>query len=117
MVSLGIVIYSVAVEPGLGSFQYARDFMRAIAKMTDGQFLPLTSAQLLPKVIIGGAAEELSLKKIEAEVEKEIEQLKKTEPSLSEEQMVMKATEKLQQQGITTGQLAGAFSVFHFCRP
>jgi hypothetical protein len=106
MASLGIVIYSVAVEPGLGSFKYARDFMRALAKCTDGQFLPLTNAKLLPKVIAGGAAEELSLNKVAEEVEKEIEKLKTTAPSMSEEEMLRHATESLQKKGITTNQLA-----------
>lgn len=106
MASLGIVIYSVAVEPGLGSYKYARDFMRAIAKLTDGQFLPLTNAKLLPKVIAGGAAEELSLNKVAEEVEKEIEQLKAKAPALSEEELLRQATECLQKKGITTNQLA-----------
>lgn len=106
MASLSIVIYSVAVEPGLGGFKTGRDFMRAIAKMTDGQFLPLTNAKLLPKVIAGGAAEELSLNKVAEEVEKEIEVLKAANPALEEEELIAQATTSLQKKGITTKQLA-----------
>lgn len=106
MATLGIVIYTVAVEPGIGSYSYARDFMRAISKLTDGQFLPLTNAKLLPKVIAGGAAEELSLNKVADEIEKEIDSLRSLNPSMSEEAVLKTATETLQKKGVKAGRLA-----------
>jgi len=54
MAEKGIVIYAVGVEPNIGNYKHGRDFMQACAKMTDGQFLPLTSANLLATVRDGG---------------------------------------------------------------
>lgn len=105
MADLGIVIYSVAVEPNLGGYKFARDFMRAIAKLTGGQFLPLTNAKLLPRVIAGGAAEELALNRITDEIEKEIVEMKKSKPTMSEAEVVTHVTETLQKKGVTTGRV------------
>lgn len=67
----GIVLYCVGCEPTLSMYPVAVDFFRAIAKITMGQFLPLTSADLLPPVIIGGAQEQLSLERLMADMERE----------------------------------------------
>ncbi|KAJ3120281.1 hypothetical protein HK098_004715, partial [Nowakowskiella sp. JEL0407] len=59
----GITIFSVACEPALSGYRYAVDFFTAIAKMTGGMMLPLTSATMLPDVVIGGAREQLDLER------------------------------------------------------
>ncbi|KAJ3130464.1 hypothetical protein HK098_000029 [Nowakowskiella sp. JEL0407] len=59
----GITIFSVACEPALSGYRYAVDFFTAIAKMTGGMMLPLTSATLLPEVVIGGAREQIDLER------------------------------------------------------
>lgn len=43
--------------------------------MTGGQYVPLRNANLLAKVIIGSAAEEISLEKLLAEAEKEVKEM------------------------------------------
>lgn len=40
--------------------------------MIGGQYVPLTNAELLSRVIIGGAQEEISLSRLTREVEEEI---------------------------------------------
>jgi len=72
-----ISVYSVLCEPALGSYQFARDFFMTVARVTGGQFLPLTSAKLLPEVIIASALEELSLQQIQKVFEQEAEELTK----------------------------------------
>jgi Mg-chelatase subunit ChlD len=65
----GITIYMVGCEPSITPY---KDFFTAIAYLTGGQYVPLTSAQLLTQVIIGGAQEELSLQQFMAQVEAEV---------------------------------------------
>jgi hypothetical protein len=64
-----IAVYCVLCEPEINNYQYARDFFIAVAKITGGEYLPLTSAHLLPKVVIGGAAELISLQRLQNDVE------------------------------------------------
>ena len=35
------MIYSVSCEPAIGSFKYARDFLKAVADITEGQCISL----------------------------------------------------------------------------
>jgi hypothetical protein len=35
------VIYSVSCEPAIGSFKYARDFLKAVADISEGQCISL----------------------------------------------------------------------------
>jgi len=87
MAEKGIVLYVVACEPSLSGYKYAHDFMAGLAKITEGRYLPLTSAHLLPQVIIGGAKEEISLQKLEEDALKEMEKLKKENPNAKEEDL------------------------------
>eukprot|EP01060_Flectonema_neradi_P005230 TRINITY_DN1346_c0_g3_i1.p1 TRINITY_DN1346_c0_g3~~TRINITY_DN1346_c0_g3_i1.p1 ORF type:complete len:578 (+),score=94.24 TRINITY_DN1346_c0_g3_i1:47-1735(+) len=61
MAACGITFHVVAVEPFLSNFRGAHDLMQGLAEITDGRFLPLTSADLLPDIITSAAQEELSL--------------------------------------------------------
>jgi len=105
MAERGIIIYAVAVEPNLSNFKYARDFMRSIAKITTGQFLPLTNAKLLPKAIVGGAIEELSLNSVMEEVVSEVQQLKIEHAEMTEKEVVAKISERLKEKKIVTNQM------------
>eukprot|EP01084_Bolivina_argentea_P003116 5818_1 len=67
----GIVLFVVACEPGLSTFERAHDLMAGLAKITEGSFLPLTSAKLLPDIIVGGAKQEISLQKLTKQVQEE----------------------------------------------
>jgi len=109
MAEQDIAIYSVLCEPGINSFQFARDFFIAVSKITGGEYLPLTSAHLLPKVVIGGAVELISLQRIQAEVEKQAheEQQKAAAAGrkIKEEELVQRLECQLQQQKVQTNQI------------
>lgn len=74
MATKGIILYCVGCEPAVTPF---KDFFEAIAYTTGGKYVPLKNANLLAKVIVGTAQEELSLEKwmtiVQNEVEKQIE--------------------------------------------
>jgi len=78
--------------------------MRAIAKITEGQFLPLSNANLLAKVIVGAAIEEMSLQILMQDMEKEVKELRK-EGNLQEEEIVKKVSEKMKSKKVETNQL------------
>jgi hypothetical protein len=46
-------VYTVACEPAISNYMYARDFMVSVADITQGQAVALGSAQLLVDVILG----------------------------------------------------------------
>uniref|UniRef100_A0A6U6KJM2 VWFA domain-containing protein n=1 Tax=Odontella aurita TaxID=265563 RepID=A0A6U6KJM2_9STRA len=64
----GITIYSVIC----GNFE-GQAFYQGIAKMTGGQYIPISSAHLLAGVIIGGAQEEISLERLMQDAQDTIE--------------------------------------------
>ncbi len=67
-------MYSVGCEPAVLPY---KEFFSALAFKTGGQYVPLRNAQLLAKVIVGGAVEEISLERFVQDVEKEVEEKKK----------------------------------------
>lgn len=87
MAELGIILYVVACEPSLSGFKGAHDFFAGIAEITEGRYLPLTGAHLLPDVIIGGAKEEVSLQKLESFVQNKMDKIKKENPDISVDEM------------------------------
>lgn len=107
MLEKGIVIYAVACEPSLSSSQYGRDFFMALARITQGRFLPLTSANLLPDVIIGGAKEEMSLQKMSEAVEQEAKTVVKekaaargvAEAAIAEDEVAAEVANRMQARG------------------
>lgn len=72
MKNRSIVLYTVGCEPALGHYQFARDFMVAVADITGGQATTLTSAHLLPSVILHGSEEEIVLQRLQDQVKKEV---------------------------------------------
>lgn len=66
----GITIYMAGCEPSISPY---KDFFMAVAYITGGQYVPMRKAQVLSKVIIGGAQEELSLNQLMAEVDAEVQ--------------------------------------------
>jgi hypothetical protein len=75
MLEKGITLYVAACEPSVSRYMFAADFFIGIAKITEGKCLPLTSANLLAQVIVGGAAEEASLEALLEEVELEAQKV------------------------------------------
>ena len=71
MAEKNITLYSVVC----GSYaETYKDFFMAIAHVTGGQYVSLKDANLLSKVIIGGAREEMSLQQLMDEVNHEVMQ-------------------------------------------
>merc|ERR1719510_322686 len=83
MAERGIILYVVACEPSLSGFQGAHDLMAGLAQITEGRYLPLTGAHLLPDVIIGGAKEEVSLANLEKFVADKMDKIKSEKPDIS----------------------------------
>ena len=67
----GVTLYVVGCEPSILPY---KDFFMAIAHMTGGQYVSLRKAELLSKIIIGGAREEISLNELMTEVDAELQQ-------------------------------------------
>eukprot|EP00759_Apiculatamorpha_spiralis_P038516 PhF_6_TR37668/c1_g1_i1/m.56057 len=97
MAERGVVVYAVAVEPILStSYKFARDFMMAIARLTEGKFLPLGKADILAQVIVSGALEGLNLDGVWAEMEKQVaEEAAKKGEALKMEDMVARTHAKV----------------------
>jgi hypothetical protein len=90
LASKGVTVYAVGVEPILStSYQFARDFMMMVAKVTDGKFLPLGKADILAQVIVSGALEGVNMAETWAVLEKEIavDAAKKGETLTAQEQV------------------------------
>merc|ERR1712228_171150 len=74
---LKAAIYSVACEPDLScNSDFANDFMRYIAEYTKGRFLPLSSARLLPEVIVGSVKQQINLNELKNNLDAQIIKIK-----------------------------------------
>merc|ERR1719251_293379 len=102
MAEKGIILYVVACEPSLSGYKGAHDLMAGLAQITEGRYLPLTGAHLLPDVIIGGAKEEVSLQKLETFVQNKMDKIKKENPNISVEEMNEKIKESMCARGMTS---------------
>ncbi|CAF0796183.1 unnamed protein product [Adineta steineri] len=73
-----ITLYTVGVEPPIVPY---RDFFMSLAYITGGQYVPMVTAKLLSKVIIGGVREEISLDRLmqeaQADIDREMEKAEK----------------------------------------
>lgn len=109
MAAHGITVYTVGVEPVLGSYRFARDFMCTLAEITGGQAVALSSAALLADVIINGSAEEISLTMLQREVDAEIDRVQQEaavrHEVLEEEEIVARASSALQARSVKTKQM------------
>eukprot|EP01084_Bolivina_argentea_P003115 5814_1 len=101
MSELGIILYVVACEPSLSNFRGAHDLMAGLAQITEGRYLPLTGAHLLPDVIIGGAKEEVSLQKLQDFVQNKMDEIKKQKPNISVNEMNDKIKSDMNNFGMT----------------
>jgi len=109
MLQRGITCYPVGCEPALGQYNFARDFMCTLARITEGQAVTLSSAELLADVIIGGAQEEVALEKIMDEVSQEVEEEQAAATArgeaLDEEELCTRVQSKLKSRGTRTRQM------------
>ena len=100
----GIIVYSVACEPAVSNNPPTGDFMKAIAEITEGRYVPLSGAHLLPKIIMGAADEEADLEALIKEVKQQVENLGGIE-EMAEEEIVNRIHSKLKKKGIMTAQM------------
>jgi len=105
MVLKNIIIYSVGVEPALGTYKNGRAFYRAISDITNGRYLSLGKAHLLKDVIVGGSIEELDLASIKEIVESETRSLRSSSRSLSISDIEEGVFNKLRNTGLNTMKL------------
>lgn len=110
MAAHGITCYTVGVEPVLGQYSFARDFMCTVAEITGGQAVALSSAALLADVIVHGSVEEISLTRLQRKVEAEVESVERTakesREAISTEECHRRACLNLQAQGVTSAQMS-----------
>lgn len=95
MAKKGVVLYSV----GCGLSGNVMEFFMAIAFKTGGQYVPLSNASKLADVIIGGAQEEVSLEKLMAEVDEEVQKDLKAKKVIDEEELSRRIHEKMKLKG------------------
>merc|ERR1712029_98734 len=109
MAARGITCYSVGCEPALGGYRFARDFMCTLAEVTGGQAIALSSAALLADVIVNGSAEEISMTKLQREVEQEVERVQfaalASAETISDAECLQRACHNLQSRNVTCQQM------------
>ena len=69
-----------------------KEFFTDIAYTTGGQYVPLRNANLLSKVIVGGAVEEISLEKLLEEAQREVDT--QTSMGITDERLLTEAVER-----------------------
>eukprot|EP01060_Flectonema_neradi_P005228 TRINITY_DN1346_c0_g1_i1.p1 TRINITY_DN1346_c0_g1~~TRINITY_DN1346_c0_g1_i1.p1 ORF type:complete len:599 (+),score=61.45 TRINITY_DN1346_c0_g1_i1:97-1893(+) len=104
MAARGITFHVVAVEPFLSKYRGAHDLMQGLAEITDGRFLPLTSADLLPDIITSAAQEELSLFDAEQVVTQSYRKMK--EAKMSNEKITANLESILSSKNIKSKQMS-----------
>lgn len=98
----GVTLYLVGCEPAINPY---KEFFSAIAHLTGGQYVPLRHAKLLSSVIIGGAAEELSLTQLMQEVENEVRQEAAAAEEIDEEDLSSKIHARMKSRGVKAKKL------------
>jgi hypothetical protein len=99
----GITMYMVGCEPSITPY---KDWFQAMAYITGGQYVPLTSAKILPKVIVSGTQEEISLQRLLKETTEEVLKLSTAaEGSVVQENVEAAVFEKLKSSGASTKHL------------
>lgn len=96
MVQKEIIIYTVGVNsPG----RQTVSFLCTLAKISGGRYLPLAEADDLPKILMGGAEEELELAKFEKQMEEAeqhiVEEAKQNKEELTDDQISARVASKM----------------------
>eukprot|EP00163_Fabomonas_tropica_P021661 TRINITY_DN37796_c0_g1_i1.p1 TRINITY_DN37796_c0_g1~~TRINITY_DN37796_c0_g1_i1.p1 ORF type:complete len:326 (+),score=41.87 TRINITY_DN37796_c0_g1_i1:161-1138(+) len=99
MAKRGIIVYSVGCEPAIGNYRHARAFFSGIAELTEGKYVSLGNAGLLPDVIIHGASEEFDMAALEQLVEEEADNIQQLEGLMDEAKLRDRVTENLKNKG------------------
>lgn len=95
-----ITMYMIGCEPSITPY---RDWFMAMAYITGGQYIPLSAAKLLPKVIVTGTQEEISLQELLKETTEEVMKLSTAEEgSVDQAKLEAAVFEKLKSTGVKT---------------
>jgi len=78
----------------------AEIFFKAIAFMTGGKYIALGNAGMLPKIIIGGAEEELELEKLSSVMKEEENAIRAKDKNLTTEEVHKQVAENLAKKGV-----------------
>ena len=103
MASQGIILYVIACEPSLSNYKNAHDVMEGLAQITEGKYLPLTAAHLLPDVIVAGAKEEMALQKLEEFMHENVKEMQKQKMGRDEIEKKMK--DMMEEKAVVTDQV------------
>lgn len=98
----GVTLYVVGCEPSITPY---KDFFMAIAHITGGQYVSLKKADLLSKIIIGGAREEISLNQLMAEVDTELQQRVAAGEDINEDMVTRELHDRWSARGEQVNQL------------
>lgn len=103
----GIVLYTVGCEPSISSYQFTVDFMRALASMCNGRYVPLARAEILAEVIIAASREELQMDELQEMVKDEVRKIQKdnADKELLESELAEMVTKSLQKKGVSLVQM------------
>ena len=102
MAEKGITLYVVGCEPSIAQY---KDFFMALAYVTGGQYVPLTKANVLSQVIIGGAQEEMALEQLMDEVNEEVQADLAAGRDIDPEEMSRRVHSKIASKGMRAKQL------------
>ena len=84
--SKGVTVYPVGCEPNLTTrYQFGGDFLRSVARICNGVYIPISSANVLTDVIIYGARDLLNIEKQLSKNGTLLEQFKMTDVPLEEQ--------------------------------
>jgi len=100
LVKKEVIIYTVGVN---NPDRYTVSFLCTLSKMSGGRYLPLADASSLPTILLGGAEEEIELKKFEKMMDEEeanvINEAMKKGEVLGEEEIVTRVTRNMAGRG------------------
>ncbi|WAR18282.1 VWKA-like protein [Mya arenaria] len=102
MAEKGITLYIAGCEPSITPY---KNFFMAIAYNTGGQYVPLSRAQVLTQVIVGGAQEEMALERLMEEVNEEVNADIAAGRAIDETEMSRRVHSKMASKGIRSKQL------------
>lgn len=102
MAERGITLYVVGCEPSITAH---KSFFMGMAHKTGGQYVPLTDAKDLTRVIVGGAREEMDMERLMGEVDSEVRSDIAAGKSIDESEMTRRVHAKMAAKGITSKQL------------
>ncbi|NVM01328.1 MAG: hypothetical protein HWN67_03270, partial [Candidatus Helarchaeota archaeon] len=104
----GILIYPIGCYPEIQGYKKAIKVYKEIAKISQGQFIPLEKAHLLVSLITGVAESELEKLKIEGLVAQEMREVMAATPSASPKEVEEMVYSRLKKKDVSLRSLSAA---------